>query len=82
MAEFTSGKTATVKMNVNMNAAGQIAQAGDEVAGTKKPVLHGVKSSATLAEATAVYDAFYGTIAGGTIDSLSAVKTITQGVAE
>lgn len=82
MAEFTSANTATIKMNVDMTAEGFIAQNGDTVASTKKPLLHGLKADATLAEANTVYNFFYGTLAGGTYDSLSAVKNITQEVAE
>ena len=82
MAEFTSANTATIKMNVDMTADGFIAQSGDTVASTKKPILHGLKANATLAEADKVYGFFYGTLAGGTYDSLSAVKNITQEVAD
>ena len=82
MADFSAANVANVKMKVNMNTAGTIAQSGDEVKGTKMPLLAGIKANATLTEATAVYDAFYGTIALGTFDSLTAVKTITQEVAE
>ena len=82
MAEFTTANTATVKMKVNLNTAGNIAQSGDTVKGTKFPSLQGVKAAATLAEAKTVFDAFYGTICGATYDSLSAEKTIKQEVAE
>ena len=82
MAEFTSAVTASVKMNVDMNEDGYIAQSGETVAGTKAITIHGIKAAATLAEANAVYDAFFVNIAGGTADSLSAKKTIVQGVTE
>ena len=81
-AEFANAVTANVKMTVNMTAEGNIAQSGDTVAGSKNPTLKGIKAAATLAEAKTVYDAFYGTIAGATYDSLTAEKTIKTGVVE
>ena len=82
MAEFATANTATVKMKIDINADGKIAQTGDTVVGSKTPSLAGIKPTATLAEAKTVFDAFYGQIAGASYDSLTAVKTITQGVAE
>ena len=82
MAEFKNAATASVKMKVNADAEGNIALAGDAVKGSKTPTIQGVKADATLAEATAVFDAFYGEICGATFDSLSAEKTIKQGVVE
>ena len=80
MAEFKAATVANVKMKVSLNEAGTIAQTGDTLKGTKQPTNPGIKAAATLAEATAVWDAFYGTIGGATFDSLSAVKNITQEV--
>lgn len=80
MAEFKAAQVANVKMKVNLNTAGNIAQSGDTLKGTKTPSIPGIKAGATLAEATAVFDAFYGTIGGATFDSLTAVKTISQEV--
>ena len=82
MAEFSNNATAQVKMKVNLNTDGNIAQEGEVQKGTKTPMLSGIKAGATLSEATKVFDAFYGKIAGGTYDSLSAVKNIHQGVVE
>lgn len=82
MAEFTPALTASVKMNIDMNSGGFIAQSGDTVTGTKAISIPGIKAAATLAEANAVYTAFLGNIAGGSFDSLTAKKTITQGVTE
>ena len=82
MAEFTPAITSSVKMNVAMNESGTIAQSGDTVKSNKSVSIPGIKATATLAEANAVFTAFLGDIAGGTSDSLSAKKTITQGVAE
>ena len=82
MAEFSAATTASVKMKVNTNTSGNIAQSGDTVKGTKYPSIAGIKASATLAEANAVFSAFYGTIAEASYDSLTAVKTITQEVTD
>ena len=82
MAEFTPAVTATVKMNVGMNESGFVAQDGETVKSTKAISIPGIKAAATLAEANAVYTAFLGNIAGGSFDSLTAKKTITQGVTE
>ena len=82
MAEFANAVTANVKMKIDMTAAGNIAQTGDTAAGSKAPTIKGIKAAATLAEAKTVFDAFYGTIAGATYDSLTAEKSIKTGVVE
>jgi len=82
MAEFAPAVTASVKMNVGMTADGFIAQTGDTVTSTKSISIPGIKADATLSEANAVFTAFLGNIAGGTSDSLTAKKTVTQGVTE
>ena len=83
MADFSVAYTASVKMKVPTTTGGYIAQTDDTVTGaTKQITIPGIKAAATLAEANTVFGAFLGNIAGGTFDSLSAVKTITQGVAE
>lgn len=80
MADFVSAATATVKMPVNITAAGNIAQSGDTVAGKKVVSIPGIKQAATLTEANTVFSKIYGVIGGGTYDSLSAQKITTQGV--
>ena len=82
MADFVQAYTASVKMKVPVTAAGNIAQDGDTPATNKQVTIPGIKPDATLAQANTVFNAFIGNIAGGSFDSLSAVKTITQGVAE
>ena len=82
MAEFKSAVTASVKMNVPMTSAGNIAQDGDTPANTKAVSISGIKATATLSESNTVFDAILGNIAGGSFDSLSAKKTITQGVTD
>ena len=82
MAEFKSAVTASVKMNVPMTSAGTIAQSGDTPASTKSISISGIKADATLSEANTVFETFLGDIAGGSFDSLTAKKTITQGVAD
>lgn len=81
MAEFVTAYTGTVKMKVP-TADGNIAQSGDTENGAKQVSIPGIKAGATLAEANIVFGKFVGTICGGSFDSLSAVKTVTQGVAE
>ncbi len=80
MAEFTPINTMSVKMNVDMTSAGNIAQSGDPVSSTKAMTLPGISTSANLAGAKAVFEAFVGNIAGGSYDSLSAKRTMTGGV--
>lgn len=82
MAEFAQAKTATVKMKVNLNADGNIAQTGEEVAGAKYFSVAGLSAASTLADAKAFYDATYVNIGGGSYDTLTAQKTITTGVSE
>ena len=82
MAEFTPAVTASVKMNVDMNADGFIAQSVDTVTGTKAISIGGISAGTNLAGANAVFTAFLGNIAGGSFDSLTAKKTITQGVTD
>lgn len=82
MAEFAQAKTASVSMKVDMTESGLIKQSGETKGGAKAFTLPGIKAAATLAEAEQVYGLFYGTICGGTYDSLSAVKTYKVGVSE
>lgn len=83
MAEFATANVANVKMKVPLTTGGYIAQSDDTVTSAVKQVtIPGIKAGATLAEANTVFNAFLGDIAGGSFDSLSAVKTITQGVAD
>ncbi len=83
MTDFAPAYTASVKMKVPVTAEGNIAQTDDTLTGATKQIsIQGIKTNATLAEANTVFNAFVGNIAGGSFDSLSAVKTITQGVSE
>lgn len=80
MAEFINNPVSTVQMNVPTNADGDIATTGEIQTGIKKVSIEGIKATATLAQAATVFDAFYGTIADTSFDSLSAKKTTVQGV--
>lgn len=80
MADFSTAYTSTIKMKSPTTSDGYLAQSGDTVTGNKYFSIPGIKASANLAEANTVFNAFLGDIAGGSFDSLSAVKTITQGV--
>lgn len=81
-ANFATATTATVKMNVGLNANGNIATGQDAVAGNKTFSIPGIKQAATLTEANTVFTNIVGNIAGGSFDSLSAVKTWSVGVVE
>lgn len=82
MAEFAEAKVMSVSMKADVNLNGNIAQVGDDVAGAKVITIDGIKKNATLAESEKVFDAFLGGICGGSADSLSAVRTIKEGVAQ
>ena len=82
MAEFAQANVGTLKVSLNLDSDGTIAQSGAAVADTKTFSLNGFKASGNLAEANTVFGAILGDIAGGTYDSLSASKTVTQGVIE
>ena len=81
MAEFINSPTMTVGMRADITAAGNIAQSGDTAKGSKQINIVGIKKNATLAESEKVFEKFVGTIGGGSYDSLSAVRTIKEGVA-
>lgn len=81
MAEFVNNPVMSVSMKLPTNANGNIAQSGDTTAGTKLYTIPGIKKGATLAEANNVFDKFVGVIGGGDYDSLSAVRTVKEGVA-
>ena len=82
MAEFAQPTTSVLKMNVNQNSAGNIAQEGETAASQKVVSINGFKAAGTLANADTVFSKLIGDIAGGTYDTLSAAKVTTQGVAE
>lgn len=82
MAEFKTAKTSTLKVKINLNADGNVAQSGETVKSTKVVSLQGFKAEGNLAQANTVFQAMYGQIAQGTYDGLSAVKTTSQEVAE
>ena len=79
MAEFINSPTMSVSMKVPM-ADGKIAQIGDTVNGTKLFTIPGIRNGASLSQANAVFDKFIGIIGGGEFDSLSATRTIKEGV--
>ena len=82
MADFTPINTMSVRMNVEMTADGNIAQSGDTTAATKSMSINGISAAANLSDASTVFNAYYGDIAGGNFDSLSAKRTLTGGVTE
>lgn len=80
-AEFATAHVGTLKMKLATNANGNIAQSGETAAGQKAFTLNGFKAKGSLDEANVVFGKIFGNIAGGNFDSLSAEKTVTQGVA-
>ena len=81
MSEFQQAKVSTVQVKIDTTAAGNIAQSGDITAGTKKISISGISATANLADTMQVFNVFYGeSLAGGSVDELTAVKTTTQGV--
>lgn len=64
-------------MRVDVNVDGDITPYG---AKTKNFTIAGISATCNLEQATSVFTAFIGTIGGGTFDSLTAQRTITQGV--
>ena len=81
MAEFVNNPVMSVSMKLPTTADGKIAQIGDTIGGTKLYSIPGIKKNATLAEANTVFEKFVGVIGGGEFDSLSAVRTVKEGVA-
>lgn len=80
MAEFAQATTSDLKVSVDMNAAGNIAQDGETAASQKVFTIKGFKATGTLANADTVFNKLIGGIAGGTYDTLTAAKITTQGV--
>ena len=68
-------------MKLAVNGDGNIAQSGDTATGQKVFTLNGFKAKGSLADANVVFGKIFGDIAGGSYDSLSAEKTVTQEVA-
>lgn len=75
--QWSTPKTAAVKMQTPVTAEGYLAGQGDTPAGQKAFTIQGIKTAATLDESAAVFDAFVTDIAGGTFDSTTATKTVT-----
>lgn len=80
MADFENNSVMNVSMKIGLDLNGNIAQSGDTIAAKKRVSIAGIKKNATLAEANTVFSVFYGQIADATFDSLSAVRTISEGV--
>ena len=77
MANFAPLTISNVKMKVDVDNDGNISPYGTK---TKYFTIAGISATCSLAESATVFNAFLGTIGGGTFDSLSTVRTITQGV--
>lgn len=77
---WETANVATLKVDVNLTAAGNIAQEGDTVAGKKTITFKGLAASATPANANTVLDKIVGDICGGSYDSNSKNRSVSQGV--
>lgn len=82
MAEFGTANVSTLKVKVNTDANGNIAQAGNTVAGNKVLTIPGFKQAGNLANANTFFGAIIGTLGGGSYDSLTAQKYTVQEVVE
>lgn len=80
MADFVTNPTMSVKMPVDMTSDATVAQATDTASAAKFCTMQGIKRDANLTQATAVFSAFHSSIGGGSFDSLSAQRMITEGV--
>jgi len=74
--QWKTPAVATVKFNVALNENGEIAQASDTAAGNKSYSMNGIKQNATFDQASTVYDAFVGDLAGGRFDENSGEKIV------
>ena len=80
---YNTPATSVVKMNVGVKADGTIARGEETAVGSKTISISGIKQAATLAESAIVFDKLVGDIIGAnTIDSTTAVKTVTYTAAE
>lgn len=77
MADFAPLTVSNVKLQIPTDKSGNIDPDGLY---SKYFTIAGISATCTLAESMKVFDAFIGDIANTTYDSLSAVRTITQGV--
>lgn len=80
---YNTPATGSVKMNIGIKSDGTIARGSEEAAGSKAVSINGIKAAATLAESATVFNKLVGDIIGAnTIDSTTAVKTVTYTVVE
>ena len=79
---WATPSTMSVSMGVNVNAAGNIAQDGEDAAGIKTISISGIKKDATFSQAKSVYDTFVGDIAGGSYVESTAQGVVKFGVVE
>lgn len=80
--EWSVPKTATVKFNVAMTEAGNIAQSTDEAAANKVFSMPGIKTDANLSDTQKVYSAFVTGLAGGRYDESTGKKIVEYTVVD
>lgn len=82
MATFAIDRTGVLKMNVGLNANGNLATGEQAVVSEKSFSIPGVASECTVAQADTVFDKIIGDIVGGNYDSTTMVQTLTKRYAE
>lgn len=75
---FVPQSTAKLKIDVALNADGNIAQTGQTAKGTKTVTINNFKQDGTLAQGKAILDAYLGTFAGASYDTLTAQRVVTS----
>lgn len=78
--EFVNSKVGTLKVNMNLNKDGYIAQTMDTPAGVKTVTFKGFKASGNLEDANKVFTMILQGIGMASYNSYSATKTIIEGV--
>ena len=80
--EFANPHVANLSVGVNVDSDANIATSGATAVGVKKVTMQGFNLTGTLADANTVFDKLFGSIIGASYDSLTANKTLSQGVKE
>ena len=77
-ATWSEPAVSALKVDVALNANGNIAQTGQTVKGTKTVTINGFKTAGTAADAKTVWDAIIGDIGGGSFDTLTGSLTTVK----
>ena len=82
MYTFNNPLISDLKVNVDLNAEGNIAQEGETAAGQKTFTIKGFTANGNATQAIDVFNRLIEGIVGGSYDTLSATRTITQSIIE